>query len=232
MKLGIMQPYFMPYIGYFQLIGAVDVFIVYDNIKYTKKGWINRNRILQNNADVMFSLPLKKASDSLHVSERELATGFCRDDLLRQLAGAYRRAPQFEPTYTMLEQIVRHEDDNLFRYIHNSIVRTCKHLSIQTKIIVSSDVDIDHDLKGQDKVVALCEALGADNYVNAIGGMELYDRSEFGKRGVDLKFIKAKPFEYAQYGAAFVSWLSIVDVLMFNPIDVVRSCITKNYELI
>lgn len=232
MKLGIMQPYFMPYIGYFQLIGAVDVFIVYDNIKYTKKGWINRNRMLQNNADVMFSLPLKKASDSLHVRERELAADFSRDDLLRQLSGAYQRAPQFEPTYTMLEQIVRHEDDNLFRYIHNSIVSTCKYLGIQTKIMVSSDFDIDHDLKGQDKVIALCEAIGADNYVNAIGGVELYERSEFGRRGIDLKFINSNPFEYTQYGAPFVSWLSIVDVLMFNSIDVVRSCITNNYELI
>ncbi len=232
MKLAIMQPYFMPYIGYFQLIGAVDVFIVYDNIKYTKKGWINRNRMLQNHADVMFSLPLKKASDSLHVRERELAAEFGRDVLLRQLSGAYRRAPQFEPTYALLEQIVRHEDDNLFRYIHNSIVCTCKHLSIQTKIIVSSDIDIDHDLKGQDKVIALCEAIGADGYVNSIGGMELYDRREFGMRGIDLKFIRPKPFEYTQYGSAFVSWLSIVDVLMFNSIDVVRSCVKNNYEMI
>lgn len=232
MKLAIMQPYFLPYIGYFQLIGAVDVFIVYDNIKYTKKGWINRNRMLQNHVDVMFSLPLKKASDSLHVRERELAAGFCRDDLLRQLSGAYRRAPQFESIYTMLEQVVRHEDGNLFNYIHNSIVCICNYLSIRSEIIVASDVDIDHTLKGQDKVIALCEAIGADNYVNAIGGVGLYDRMEFAKRGIDLKFIKAKPFEYEQYGSTFVPWLSIVDVLMFNPIDVVRSCITKNYELI
>ena len=62
-KLGVMQPYFLPYIGYFQLIEAADVFVVYDNIKYTKKGWINRNRMLRNGSDMVFSLPLKKDSD-------------------------------------------------------------------------------------------------------------------------------------------------------------------------
>ena len=90
MRLAIMQPYFFPYIGYFQLIAAVDQFIVYDNIKYTKKGWINRNRMLQNGKDVMFSLPLKSDSDFLDVCERELAADFNRDKLLNQLKGAYR----------------------------------------------------------------------------------------------------------------------------------------------
>ena len=95
MRLAIMQPYFFPYIGYFQLIAAVDMFIVYDNIKYTKKGWINRNRMLQNGKDVMFSLPLKSDSDYLDVCERELAADFNRDKLLNQFKGAYRRRPVF-----------------------------------------------------------------------------------------------------------------------------------------
>src|SRR5215467_5703628 len=99
MRLGIMQPYFLPYIGYFQLIGAVDLFIVYDNIKYTKKGWINRNRMLLNGKDVMFSLPLRSASDSLDIRERELAADFSRDKLLKQIEGAYRRAPYFSQTF-------------------------------------------------------------------------------------------------------------------------------------
>ena len=117
MKLAIMQPYFFPYIGYFQLIAAVDQFVVYDNIKYTKKGWINRNRILQNGTDVMFSLPLKSASDASYVCARELAANFNRDKLLNQLAGAYRHAAYFDQTFALLEQIVRYEDPNLFRYL-------------------------------------------------------------------------------------------------------------------
>ena len=88
MKLALMQPYFLPYVGYWQLLAAVDEFIVYDNIKYTKKGWINRNRMLRNGEDVMFSLPLQGASDSLDIVERELSDSFDREKLLSQFSGA------------------------------------------------------------------------------------------------------------------------------------------------
>lgn len=231
-SVAIMQPYFLPYIGYFQLIAAADIFIVYDNIKYTKKGWINRNRMLQNGQDVMFSLPLKKDSDTLDVLQRELATDFDRDKLLNQFKGAYRKAPYFNQTFPLLEQIVRHEEQNLFRYLHHSIVKTCEHLGITTEIRISSDIDIDHSLTSQDKVLALCVATGASIYVNAIGGMDLYSKRAFREKGIELKFIKSKPFEYAQFGAEFVPWLSIVDVMMFNPLDTIQKCITTNYELI
>lgn len=232
MKLAIMQPYFLPYIGYFQLIAAVDQFIVYDNIKYTKKGWINRNRMLQNGKDVMFSLPLKSDSDFLDVCDREVAADFNREKMLNQFKGAYRRAPYFERTYPLLEQIVRYEDANLFRYLHHSITQTCKHLGITTAIRISSDIAIDHGLKSQDKVLALCEVAGATSYVNTIGGMELYSKDTFRDRGIELAFIKSKPIEYSQLGDEFVPWLSIIDVMMFNPLDAIRAAITTNYELI
>lgn len=232
MKIGIMQPYFFPYIGYFQLIKAVDVFVVYDNIKYTKKGWINRNRMLQNGKEAIFSLPLKNDSDSLDVCERELAANFNRDKLLNQIKGAYRRAPYFEQTFPLVESIVRYEDANLFRFLHNSIVVTCKHLGIDTEIRVSSGITIDHSLKNQDKVLALCEELGASIYVNAIGGMELYSREIFSGKKIELKFIKSKPFEYFQFGNDFVPWLSIIDVMMFNSVAIIGECLNNNYELI
>ncbi len=231
-RLAIMQPYFFPYIGYFQLIAAVDTFIVYDNIKYTKKGWINRNRMLQNGSDVMFSLPLRNDSDSLDVCERELAANYNPEKLLNQFRETYRQAPCFEQTFPLLEQIVRHEDKNLFSYLHHSIVRVCQHLGIATQILVSSSVAIDHELKNQDKVLALCEAVGATTYVYAIGGQVLYARQDFRKHGIELEFIRSKEFEYAQFGAAFVPWLSIIDVLMFNAPDVLQQQITTNYELI
>lgn len=232
MKLAIMQPYFLPYIGYFQLIAAVDQFIVYDNIKYTKKGWINRNRMLQNGKDVMFSLPLKSDSDYLDVCQRELSADFNRTKLLNQFRGAYQRAPYFEQSFPLLEGIVRCENPNLFEFLHNSIVKTCQHLGITTVIKVSSNNDIDHSLKNQDKVLALCEAVGADTYVNAIGGMELYSKETFRQRNIELRFIKSSPFEYLQFGAPFVPWLSIIDVMMFNPLDAIQACISTNYELI
>lgn len=232
MRLAIMQPYFFPYIGYFQLIAAVDQFIVYDNIKYTKKGWINRNRMLQNGRDSMFSLPLKSGSDYLDVCERELAADFNRDKFLNQLSGAYRRAPYFPQTFPLIEQVVQYEDMNLFRFLHHSIVKTCQYLGIKTEIKISSGIAIDPELKNQDKVLALCAAVGANVYVNAIGGMELYCRDAFQTKGVELKFIQSKPFEYAQFGNEFVPWLSIVDVMMFNPLCTIQSLISTNYQLV
>lgn len=232
MKLGIMQPYFLPYIGYFQLIAAVDKFVLYDNIKYTKKGWINRNRFLQNGQDAMFSLSLKKDSDTLNVCERDLAADFDREKLLNQLKNAYRRAPYFGQTFPLIEQILRYPESNLFLFLHNSIVQICAYLGITTKIIVSSEVPIDHHLQAQDKVLALCEALDATTYVNAIGGVELYSKEAFQEKGIELKFIQSKPFDYMQFGDTFVPWLSFVDVMMFNPLDAIRTCVTTNYELI
>jgi hypothetical protein len=232
MKLAIMQPYFLPYIGYFQLIASVDQFIVYDNIKYTKKGWINRNRMLQNGKDVIFSLPIKSDSDFLDIGQRKLSIEFSRDKLLNQFRGAYRRAPCFDQTFPLLEDIVRFDDANLFEYLHHSIAKTCAHLAITTNIKSSSNIAMDHTLKNQDKVLALCEAVSANTYVNSIGGMELYSKEAFREKGIDLKFIQSKQFKYPQYGDAFVPWLSIIDVMMFNPLDVLRTAIKTNYELI
>lgn len=227
-----MQPYFFPYIGYFQLLAAVDLFIVYDNIKYTKKGWINRNRMLKDGKDVMFSAPLKGESDALDIRDRELAAEFNRDKLLNQFKAAYRSAPYFPQTFPLVEEIVRYGDRNLFQFLHHSIVKTCNHLGITTEIRVSSDFPIDHDLRSQDKVLALCQAAGASTYINAIGGMELYSGATFLEKGIELKFIRSKPFEYPQFGKEFLPWLSIVDVMMFNSHDSIQTCITANYELI
>jgi hypothetical protein len=232
MKLAIMQPYFLPYIGYFQLISSVDRFIVYDNIQYTKKGWINRNRFLRDGKAALFSVPLKDDSDTLDIRQRRLAASFSRDKLLNQLTAAYRRASYYEQTFPLIERIVRCEEGNLFLFLESSIVHTCDHLEIATEIRRSSTVPIDHSLRGQDKVLAMCEALGTATYVNAIGGLDLYSRGAFADRGIDLRFIRPAPLQYAQRGGDFVPSLSIVDVLMFNPIEDVRAWVRTNYELV
>lgn len=232
MKVAIMQPYFLPYIGYFQLINAVDLFIVYDNIKYTKKGWINRNRMLLNGADAMFSLPLKKDSDALDVVKRFLAADFDREKLLNGWKGAYAKAPYFEQTIPLLERVVRNTEQNLFRYIHAAISETCGHLGIRTQIRISSTIPIDHALKNEEKVLALCEAVGADTYINPVGGLEMYSRDAFQARGVNLKFIQSNSFEYDQFKNPFVSWLSIVDILMFNAIPDVQRQVRHGFQFI
>ena len=227
-----MQPYFLPYIGYLQLISAVDLFIVYDNIKYTKKGWINRNRLLQNDNDVMFSLPLKKDSDSLNVCERELAADFNRNKLLHQFKNAYRHAPYFTQTFPLIEQVVDYDQSNLFEFLHHSIVKVCEYLGITTKIEISSSINIDHALKNQDKVLALCEVVSASVYVNAIGGIDLYSKETFHDKGLALKFIQSQPFEYPQFGQAFVPCLSIVDAMMFNSRETIQTYLSTHYALI
>lgn len=227
-----MQPYFLPYIGYFQLIAAVDRFVIYDRIKYTKKGWINRNRLLINGSDAMFSLPLRKGSDALDIVERELAADFDRGKLLSQFNGAYRRAPHFAETFALLEQIVHHDDDNLFRFILHSVAVLCTHLGLETEVCVSSTLSFDNELKGQDKVLAICAATGAHHYINPIGGTELYAPQDFAARGINLQFLKPRPSEYSQFGQPFVPWLSIIDVLMFNPLEAVRAQLHQHYDLV
>jgi len=232
MKLAIMQPYLLPYLGYFQLIGAVDRFIVYDNIKYVKSGWINRNRLCRNGEAATFSLPLKHASDSLDVREREIAPSFDPEKLLGQFRGAYARAPEFERVFPLLEEVAGCRERNLSRFLNHSIRATCAFLGIDTEIRISSDVAIDHSLRKQDKVLALCRASGADLYLNPIGGTELYDKATFRREGIELKFLRSMPVEYPQLGPRFVPSLSIVDVLMFNPPAKVRELLAGRYELV
>lgn len=232
MKLGIMQPYFLPYAGYFQLVAAADVFVVYDNIKFTKKGWINRNRLLRDGEADVFSLALKQGSDSLNVVDRELAPEFEPAKLLNRFKSAYSRAPFFGQTFPLLERILLHEERNLFRFIYHSIQCVCSYLGLATELRVSSTIPIDHGLKGQAKVLALCSALGAGTYINAIGGVELYAKDAFRDQGTTLTFIKSKPLEYHQLGDPFVPWLSIIDMLMFIDVESVGRYIAGSYELI
>jgi hypothetical protein len=231
-RAAIMQPYFFPYIGYFQLIGAVDLFVVYDNIKYTKRGWINRNRILSGGRDVPFTLPLKGASDFLELRDREVASNFDCDKLINQVRGAYAVAPQFKRVFPLIEEILRHDATNLFEFLYHSLVRTCDIVGITTRFVASSTLGTERELKGQDKVLALCEAVNAKVYVNAIGGVDLYSKDEFRARGIELQFIHPGSYVYPQFGAEFVPWLSIVDVLMFNPLDSIRECVRSNYAFV
>lgn len=222
MTVGIMQPYFLPYLGYWQLLAACDRFVLYDNIEYTKKGWINRNQFLQHGKPAYFTVALKNESDHLDIAARSLADEFDRARMLRQFTEAYRRAPQFATVFPIVERIVLAKMTNLFEYLHHSIQVTAEFLEIGTPIVVSSTVGIDHRLKGQDKVLAICGALGANRYLNSIGGTALYSRDAFEARGIALGFVQPRSVGYPQLGAAFVPRLSILDVLMFNSRDQIR----------
>lgn len=233
-KVAIMQPYFFPYIGYFQLINSVDEFIIYDNIQYTKKGWINRNRILCNNKDRMISLPLKKDSDFLNVVDRKLSDTWIseRKKLINLINELYKKSPFFDKVFPLIQQILLFEETNLFKFIYNSLVLINEYLDIKTKITISSSLDIDHkNLKSQDKVLALCKKTKADIYINAIGGQELYNKDYFLQHNIILNFIKSELISYKQFDNEFVSWLSIIDVLMFNSKEQIKKYLNC-YKLI
>lgn len=231
-KIAIMQPYFLPYMGYWQLINYVDEFVVYDNIKYTKKGWINRNRFLQNGKDVMFSLALKSDSDEKEVLNRELAPSFERDKLIRQLQEAYKKAPYFKENFSIIEEIIKYPENNLAKYIENSIRKICAYLDIVTPVKISSSITIDHQsLKADKKVIEICRTLNAPEYINPIGGLELYDKSDFKAQGIDLTFLKSKPLDYMQFDNDFLPHMSILDVLMFNSREQTKEYLQK-FELV
>ncbi len=233
MKVAIMQPYFFPYIGYFQLMNAVDEFVVYDNIEFTKKGWINRNRMLVNGKDVYFSLPLKAASDFLHIKERQLANTWPDDSrkMLNKIKEAYRKAPHFEAAFAVTEECILHKADSLFEFIFHSLARLKDHLGISSKLIVSSAIPVDHSLKAEKKVLEICKARKANTYINPSGGTALYSKEIFAKENLHLNFLNTGTITYKQFDAAFVPFLSILDVMMFNPKEKISEYLNTGFTL-
>jgi hypothetical protein len=233
MKLAIMQPYFMPYIGYFQLINSVDRFVIYDNIQYTKKGWINRNRILVNGKDQLITLPIKKDSDYLNVVERELSESWEKDKnkMLNVIKSSYSKAPYFKESFDLISKCLNNPEDNLFRFIYDSIILINDYLEIKTPLVISSTIDTDHTLKSQDKVLAICKERNATQYINSIGGVELYNKEIFKQNNIELNFIKSNLIQYKQFNNEFIPWLSIIDVLMFNSKEEINKYLNE-YTLI
>ena len=232
MRVAIMQPYLLPYIGYFQLMSAVNQFVVYDNIKYTKQGWINRNRIVSNGQESFFTIPLKAERDSANIVERSIAESFDPLKMLNKFRGAYLKAPFFTETLPLLEKILTYQTANLFDFLFHSLHTTAAHLLIPDNLVVSSAVAADHQLKGQDRVISMCDALGASEYINPEGGVNLYSRAAFSKEGIELKFLKSRPLKYNQNCEPFLPQLSIVDVLMFNSRDTVTQLIQDHFDYI
>ena len=228
-----MQPYLFPYIGYFQLINSVDEFVIYDNIQYTKKGWINRNRILVDNKYQLFTIPLQKDSDYLNIIDRKIAGSWVEDrkKLVNVLKSSYSKAPYFKEAFELIQECLLCDKNNLFEFILNSLNKINLYLEINTPIILSSTINIDHNLKSQNKVLSICEAQKATTYVNAIGGTELYNKEIFKLKNINLNFIKSEKIEYNQFNGNFISWLSIIDVMMFNSKDKIKEYL-NSYTLI
>lgn len=228
-----MQPYFFPYIGYFQLINAVNEFIIYDNIEFSRKGWVQRNRVLSGNSEAFISLPIKKGSDYLDIDKRFLADSWPieREKMLNKLKETYKISPMFSDVYPILDHSLRSNELNLFRFLVTSLQTVMEYLDIKTPLIVSSSIDIDHKLKAEDKVLALVKKRNAGTYINPIGGLEFYSKQRFKNNGINLRFLKANNIEYPQFKNQFIPFLSIIDVMMFNTKAQIKDYL-KQYTLV
>jgi len=232
MTVAIMQPYLLPYIGYWQLINAVDTFVIYDNIQFSKKGWFHRNNFLMNGKKTLFSIPLKKDSDYLDVKDRYIADNAEKqiNKIVMQIKNSYRKAPFYNDVIPLVENIFLNQEKNLFSYIFYSIELICDYLDIGTTILKSSEIDIDHTLRSQDKVIAINKSLNSTKYINSIGGTELYDVESFNKEAIELQFLESEVPEYRQFNDEFIAYLSIIDIMMFNSKEEIKNMLEK-YKL-
>ncbi len=214
MRVAVMQPYFFPYLGYFQLIHSVDAFVVYDDVNYIKGGWINRNFILGQKGKQRITLPLEAASPNKRINQ--LSIGGNPAQILKIFRQNYARAPQFGSVIALIEEVIRQPERNLSRFLDTGLQRISDYFGLHPTWHMSSCLKKDNNLRGQDKVLAICQELGATHYINMPGGKILYDAESFARLGIQLSFIEPKPVVYRQFGSEFVPNLSIIDVMMFN----------------
>jgi len=232
MKIAIMQPYFFPYIGYWQLINAVDRFVIYDDVNYIKGGWINRNRILINGEPTFITAPLFHSSSYKRVCDISLQSSpVWRDKLVRMVEITYRKAPCFAEVFSVIESVIRHKTDNLSDYLAYQLQALSAFIGINTEFILTSRYYENNGLSGQARILDICAQESATTYINPQGGQVLYDRATFVRCGLDLKFLTPSITEYKQFLPMHVPWLSIIDVMMFNSPSQLRMLLNK-YELV
>jgi len=228
-----MQPYIFPYIGYFQLFEACDIFVSYDDVQYMKGSWINRNRILYHGSSKYMTFPTKKAPLNTTIDHYFFHENIGKEKrkILSTLRQVYSKAPFFQSAYPRLENIVKLKENNVARFAENSQQRILDYLGISVEIRRSSHLSFDKSLKGLDRVIAIVKELGGDRYVNPIGGQDLYSPAEFAANNIDLRFLNCQAESYKQFSNEFVPNLSIIDVLMFNTIEQIRLML-KQFELV
>lgn len=250
MKIAIMQPYFFPYIGYFQLIQAVDKFILYDSVTFIKKGYINRNMILNRSLsrEWLITAPLKKKSSNSKIHEvRFVNSDAWKLKLLNDIYFNYKKAPYFEFTYSMITKIFEFQTDFISNFNNNSIKEICNYLQINTEVSDSEIYfdEIEQFLSMDDlnetnsniiyptkvrRIIEICKREEADSYYNSIGGKILYNKKDFNKQNIKLIFLDSIIKPYRQFKNEFVPRLSIIDVMMFNSVEEINK-ILDNYEL-
>ena len=224
-----MQPYFFPYLGYFQLILKSDVFVFLDDVQYIKRRWINRNRILLDGAPHWLTLPVREGGSELAINQRYYRLDRAIiNKTLRRIEAAYRKAPRFAAIFPLLEDALRFDDANVAAFNANLIGRLATQLGIATPLERSSEIVEDVRLAGQERIIEICRCLGATDYLNPIGGAGLYRAGRFAEAGLGLRLLQPRIPAYPQFGVPPVPDLSVIDALMFNSDDalahLLRSC--------
>jgi hypothetical protein len=229
MKLAIMQPYFFPYLGYFQLINSVDKFVIFDDVQYINRGWINSNRILLNNRCFNIVLPVKKDSQKRKINERYFVDDSIKykAKILQQVEHAYKKAPFFKQIFPVISRLLLFEKNNVSEYNTFLLKELCDLLKITTPFYLSSGIDKNVNFPGEERMIHLNKIMGSTVCINPLGGMELYKRETFLNEGVELRFLKNESYSYKQFNNSFISDLSIIDILMFNSIESVNSLLGK-----
>ncbi len=232
MKIGIMQPYFFPYIGYWQTLNAVDRYVIYDDVNYIKNGWINRNNILLNGQKHLITVPLDGASPFLPINQIKMTSKLKdKEKLLRTIEMGYKKAPYFNAVFPIISDVILEESCLISNALIKQFQMVCQYLGIKTELIVSSTLDKNNDLRAQDKVLHICKLLGGTDYINAIGGQELYSFDDFAQNGLNLHFMKTIFTPYEQFKNEFIQGLSMIDILMFNSPEQIRHMLNQ-YQLI
>lgn len=237
MKIGIMQPYFFPYIGYWQLIKNTDLWVVFDDIQYIRHGWVNRNRILSNNflEPQYIIVPLKKHSQNETIKNvHVLEDNEWKEKLLRQLEHYKKRAPYYNEAINLVRETIFDKYTTISELNIIAIKNVCKYLDIpiDIKIYSQMDLNIASAFTPGDWALEISKALNANTYINPIGGIELFDKQKYLDNNIDIKFLKPllKPYVQKNHGN-FVEGLSIIDVIMFNNIEEIGKML-NDYELL
>lgn len=233
MKVAIMQPYIFPYIGYFQLVQAVDDFVFLDNVNFIKRGYVNRNTILINNKPKLITFPCLNISQNKYIQHTEIdITSKAYSKILKSIKLAYKKAPYYKPVMNLIEKTLDSDSRTISELAMISVKNTATYLQLETNFRISSEEFKDFEgVNPSDQLIQICKDLNSKTYINAIGGQKLYNKPYFAENNVDLFFLKPSISTYRQFNEEFVGYLSMIDVLMFNDIKSVREMLTS-YDLI
>lgn len=232
MTLGMMQPYFYPYLGYWQLMNVVDEYIIYDDVNFIKGGWIHRNKIKINGADAIMGIQIRKASQNKKINELELSmTDIDKDKLFNKVRTAYGKAPYAKEVLELFKDTLSCDKANLAEFLAYSNRKIAEYMGIKTPIYSATELKLDHSSRGQQRIIDICHERGMSAYINAIGGKELYDKQTFEEAGIRLGFLRMDAdIVYPQGNGEFIPSLSILDVLMYNSKEEVKELL-KRYTL-